>query len=256
MPVSSPLFGFSALPFAQASGRTASGAAGCCLSSSHQPCVVNQSRRERKRNPAQLCKCLQRRQQCLRAPTSFPNQGHGSSFRNSSIQHNQQSLAARDPHNAKAGCECSQNARVHPNSFYTLTKMHQSLISPSSVSYRAAYAYTCTMSDSPLGKHRSGIHQASQEAKILEILGRCGCKKKGINNGQQGSGCAPQSWSRHLHFIQVVLEKAKLYSFSSHPFSISMRCRQCSFLGANYSENCAPGKPPTLSTVPEHARDR
>jgi hypothetical protein len=84
----------------------------------------------------------------------------------------------------------SQNARVHPNSFYTLTKMHQSLISPSSVSYRAAYAYTCTMSDSPLGKHRSGIHQASQEAKILEILGRCGCKKRNKQRAARFGMCS------------------------------------------------------------------
>ena len=92
--------------------------------------------------------------------------------------------------------------------------MHQ-FLNPSSVCYRAAFAYTCTVSDPQSAKSIPVFIKHPKKLKYLRFLADAIAKR---NKQQQGSGYAPQSWSRHLHFTSP-----KLYSFSSHPFSISMR---------------------------------
>lgn len=68
--------------------------------------------------------------------------------------------------------------------------------------------------------HTGSIHQASQEAKITWDSWKMRVRKK--NKQTARFGYVLRNHGAGTYILQV-LEKAKLYSFSSHPFSISMR---------------------------------
>ena len=105
---------------------------------------------------------------------------------------------------------------------------------------------------SPFGQdHTGSIHQASQEAKITWDSWKMRVKKK--NKQTARFGYVLRNHGTGTYILQV-LEKAKLYSFSPHPFSISMRVGSAP--PSTPIIHCASGKPTILSTVSGHARDR